>query len=127
MGSRQFPATSSGSNGSHILCMNPSNANGYTVLIPEFNILHKYLQPTLYLPILVCLYFILQNNGLLLISQIFYSHSPSYKHPLLACLLKSANFQILYHHFMLLLESNKTISMFSTISSTILEVWDFSA
>lgn len=49
MGSRQFPATSSGSNGGHILCMNPSNANRYTVFIPEFNILHKYLQIFRYL------------------------------------------------------------------------------
>lgn len=127
MGSRQFSATSSGSNGGRILCMTPSSANRHGVFSPEFNILHKYLQPTLYLPLLLCFYFILQNNVLLIISQIFYSHPPSYKHPLLACLSKSASSQILYHHFMLLLESNKSISMFSTISSTILEVWDFSA
>ena len=31
--------------GGRILCMTPSNANRHGVFSPEFNILHKYLQP----------------------------------------------------------------------------------
>ena len=37
------------------------------------------------------------------------------------------NLHILYCHFVLILESNKNINMFGTISSTILKVWEFGA